>query len=78
MVKSGHSPRRMPPLTKWRSYRLSRRIPLIRAAVFADLSLARASEIERFPERARAGELERLRAAVDRAASSEIPPQPGG
>jgi len=68
--ESSQSPRRrMPPLTKWRSYRLSRRVPLIKAAVLADTSLSRASEIERHPERARPGELERLKSAVDRAAA---------
>jgi hypothetical protein len=38
------------------------------AARLSRLSLYRASEIERFPERARPGELEALRAGVDRAA----------
>jgi hypothetical protein len=47
-------------------------VQLIKAAVIADLSLSRASEIERFPERARPGELERLRHAVDRAAKDFI------
>jgi hypothetical protein len=62
--------RRMAPMTEPREYRLRRAVPLVTAAVFADLSLARASEIERDPTRAKPGELERLRAAVDRAAQS--------
>lgn len=60
--------RRMPPMTAPRAYRLGVRVTLVRASVFADMSLARASEIERHPERARPGELERLRDAVDAAA----------
>jgi len=60
--------RRMPPMTEPREYRLRRGVPLVNAAVLADFSLTRASEIERHPDRARPGELERLRAAVDRAA----------
>lgn len=63
--------RRMPPMTVPREYRLRRGVPLVKAAVFADLSLARASEIERHPDRARPGELELLRAAVDRAADGD-------
>jgi hypothetical protein len=43
-------------------------VTLAKAAVIAGLSLARASEIERDPKRARSGELERLREAVDRIA----------
>jgi hypothetical protein len=60
--------RQMPPLTPHREYRLRRRVPLIVAAVHAQMSLSRASEIERFPNKARPGELERLRKAVDQAA----------
>jgi len=63
--------RRMPVMTAPREYRLRRGVPLVKAAVFADLSLSRASEIERHPERARPGELERLRNAVDQAAPHE-------
>jgi hypothetical protein len=58
--------RRMPAMTDAREYRLRRGVPLVTAAVFADLPLARASEIERDPARARDGELERLKAAVDK------------
>jgi hypothetical protein len=61
----------MPKMTEPRAHRLRLGIPLIKAAVYADLSLARASEIERFPDRARPGELEALREAVDRAAREE-------
>ena len=58
----------MPPLTEAREHRLRQGVTLIEAAVFGDFTLARASEIERFPERARPGELERLGEAVDQAA----------
>ena len=59
--------RRMAPMTPPREYRLRSCVPLVRAAVFADLSPARASLIERYPDRARPGELDRLRSGVDRA-----------
>jgi hypothetical protein len=64
--------RTMPRLTEARAYRLRLGIPLVKAAVYADFSLSRASEIERFPARARPGELERLLEAVDRAASEQV------
>jgi hypothetical protein len=57
----------MTPASKWRTYRLEKGVLLSVAAMLAGLSLARASEIERFPERARPGELERLQKGVDRA-----------
>jgi hypothetical protein len=56
-------------MTAAREYRLRRGVTLMRAAVWAGMSLFRASVIERFPERARPGETERLRAGVDRAAT---------
>ena len=58
----------MPKLTPPREYRLRFGVPLVRAAVQSGISLCRASEIERHPERARPGELERLREAVDQLA----------
>ena len=57
--------RRFYPIGELRSYRLSRGITLIRVAVATGISLARASEVERFPERARPGEIDRLKRAVD-------------
>jgi hypothetical protein len=57
------------PATEGRLYRLTRGIRLAKAADVAGLSLARASEIERHPVRARRNELERLRAAIDRLAT---------
>lgn len=57
--------RRTYPLTDIREYRMRRGITLMAVAFHSGLSLARASFIERFPERARPGELDRLRAAVD-------------
>jgi hypothetical protein len=54
-------------MTEAREYRLRRGITLVEAAVHAGMSVFRASVIERYPEQARAGELERLRAAVDQA-----------
>ena len=60
------APRRVfPILTEPRRYRLERGITLSLAAFEAGTSMARASEIERYPERARPGELEALRRAVD-------------
>lgn len=56
--------------TPQREYRLGPGVPLSVAALPGGLSLARASQIERHPERARAGELERLRKGVDRAAAA--------
>jgi transcriptional regulator with XRE-family HTH domain len=53
-------------MTALREYRLRRGITLVKAAVYADLSLSRASEIERDPSRARPGEIEALQRAVDR------------
>ena len=58
-------------MTEPREHRLRHGVPLVKAAVFADLSLVRASEIERHPERPRPGELERLRQAVDEIAARE-------
>ena len=54
--------------TDVRLYRLSSGVRLADAARAADLTLARASEIERFPERARPGELDSLRQAIARLA----------
>lgn len=48
-----------------RAYRRTRRVTLLEAALAAGLSVGRASFIERFPERARFGEVERLKAAID-------------
>lgn len=66
--------RKMIPMSEAREYRLRRGVPLHVAAAFADVSLNRASEVERHPERARPGELERLRNAVDDAANFEQKP----
>jgi hypothetical protein len=62
---------RMAPMTRQRAYRLRRGVPLIKASVCAELSLVRASDIERHPDRARPGELERLRAGVDMAVKED-------
>lgn len=62
--------RRFEPATEQRIYRLSRGITLMQAAMEGGFSLARASTIERFPRKARPGELERLKAAVDTVAAS--------
>ena len=59
--------RSFPKLTKPRAYRLRRAVRLAEAARLAGLSSARASLVERNPEIARPGELERLRSGVDRA-----------
>lgn len=58
--------------TKVRSYRLERGVLLSEAARSAapPFSLVRASVLERFPEKARAGELERLLRGVDRVAGA--------
>ena len=66
--RDGGGPRRLPPLTPAREYRLRRGVPLVTAAVHADIPPSRASEIERFPDRAQPGELARLRKGVDFAA----------
>jgi hypothetical protein len=66
---------RLSPLTEVRAYRLRFAVPLVQAAYHAGLSLSRASEIERFPDRARPGELKRLRGGVD-AAMISAPPTP--
>jgi hypothetical protein len=58
------------PPTPARLYRLERNVRLIEAAVAAGISLSRASQIERDPSRARPGEIERLRRAVDRVADA--------
>lgn len=58
--------RRFALLTAQRAHRLQRGITLAEACLMAGLSMARASEIERRPELARPGELEELRAAVER------------
>lgn len=71
MKRPTHFPtpkRKFYPARPEREFRLRRGITLSEAARLAGLSLARASEIERFPDRARPGELERLRTAIDRAA----------
>jgi hypothetical protein len=62
------------PQTKVRAYRLGKGVLLSESARQAQppLTLVRASEIERFPEKARPGELERLLAGVDRAAAEGI------
>lgn len=54
------------PLSDIRAYRLRSGVRLIDLAVYSGISMTRASEIERFPERARAGEIEILRQTVDR------------
>jgi hypothetical protein len=65
-VNVTQAPRRtFPILTEPRRYRLERGITLSLAAFEAGTSMARASEIERYPERARPGELEALRRAAD-------------
>jgi hypothetical protein len=61
--------RRTYPLTDAREYRLRRGVTLMAASFYSGISLARASYIERKPEKARPGEIERLHAAVDRAAA---------
>lgn len=66
--------RKFYPASRPREFRLRRGVTLAEAARLAGLSLARASEIERYPDRARSGELERLRAAVDRAAAADGKP----
>lgn len=53
-----------------RSERLSRRVALAEAARAAGMSLNRASIIERQPDVAKPGELDRLRAGVERAAAA--------
>lgn len=60
--------RRFFPSTKPREHRLRTGIRLVEAALTAGISLTRASQIEREPELARPGELERLRAAVEKLA----------
>jgi transcriptional regulator with XRE-family HTH domain len=68
--------RKFYPISSEREFRLRRGITLSEAARLAGLSLARASEIERHPRRARPGELERLRVAVDRAALERTGAEP--
>jgi len=58
--------------TAQREYRLRKAVTLSEAARTAGLSLYRASEVERFPDRARPGELERLRRAVDLVAKEAV------
>jgi hypothetical protein len=59
---------RLSPATPLRLDRLKVGIPLYDLAREAGLSLSRASLAERFPENARPGEIERLRAALERVA----------
>jgi hypothetical protein len=56
--------RRFLPATEFRLERLRVGVPLSETARAAGLSLARASEIERFPNRARPGEIDRLVKAI--------------
>jgi hypothetical protein len=73
---------RLSPLTDQRAYRLRVGVTLLAASFYARLSLARASTLERFPGLAKPGELERLRAGVDRAvrelAAARLPAEPNG
>jgi hypothetical protein len=71
-MSSAKTNRTFPRLTALRQHRLERGITLIRAAVAADLPLTRASLVERNPENARPGEVERLRAAVNSLARREV------
>lgn len=59
--------RRMVGLTKPREYRLRRGVTLAEAAVLCEMTLSRASVIERYPQQARPGEIEQLREGVEAA-----------
>jgi hypothetical protein len=61
---------RMFPITPVREYRLRKGVTLLEASFRAGISLTRASEIERYPDRARPGEIERLKKAVDGSGAS--------
>jgi transcriptional regulator with XRE-family HTH domain len=65
--------RKRAPLTPERFYRVKRGVTLTDAARLSGLSTYRISIIERSPEKGRPGELETLRAAVDRAAREARP-----
>ena len=69
--ETGPTRRKFYKLTAPRAHRLQSGVTLARAATLAGLSMARASEIERHPKEARAGELDRLREAVNRAAAED-------
>ena len=68
-MNSDRARSRVAPPSEIRLYRLGRRVTLNEACVFAGISLARASQIERFPEEAAPEEIEQLRAGIDIAAS---------
>lgn len=57
------------PASELRIYRLQRGVRLVEAALRAGISVARASTVERLPESARRGEIERLRQAIDSVAA---------
>jgi hypothetical protein len=61
--------RAFPHLTEVRAYRLERGVTLAEASHYSGISLVRASTLERFPEKARPGELEKLKEATDWAAT---------
>jgi hypothetical protein len=61
---------RLRPATELRVERLRAGVLLADAARVADMSMKRASIIERYPEQARPGEIERLRAALARVVSA--------
>jgi hypothetical protein len=67
--------RRFTAPSKERLYRLGFGVPLNAAAVLAGISLTRASQIERDPGAAKAGELEALRAAVEQLVADREEPQ---
>jgi hypothetical protein len=64
--------RAFPIPTPLRLARLSLGVTLAESARAAGLTLIRASEVERFPERARPDEIERLRRATERIAGRSI------
>ena len=61
--------RAFPNLTEVRAYRLERGVTLAQVSHYSEISLVRASTLERFPEKARPGELEKLKEAADWAAA---------
>lgn len=61
------------PLTEQRAIRLRCCVALSDAARLSDLTLSRASLLERHPDRARPGELARLSEGVARAAAERAP-----
>jgi len=63
---------RLRPATELRVERLRAGVLLADAARFADMSMKRASIIERYPEQARPGEIEKLRAALSRVAGGSV------